>query len=243
VYRRLEGEDVPALYHTATSPSRSAPQAPGDCDKTVFYSVSAVVGVDALTGEEIQSPPSSELLVPPSCASLEITLNTLWVYGVYDGDPCTVFGDCRDDYEAYGWLKFNGQQITWNSHCDPGFGEGCLSGGAPSYSTLLEASGHDWSAFSLNTGDGWGRGHNVIRIPIREGEPVNFRFLLMDHDDGSDDEMWCGTAGRRTLRMAEARTVAEWLAFDEVLTFDASPARAGSCLIDFRVRGLPAAAP
>jgi hypothetical protein len=243
VYRRLDGEDVPALYHTATAPSRSAPQAPGGCERTVFYSVSAVVGVDMLTGEEIQSPPSAELMVPPSCASLEITLNTLWVYGVYDGDPCTVFGDCRDDYEAYGWLMFNGHRFTWNNHCDPGFGEGCLSGGAPSYSTLLEASGHDWSAFSLNTGDGWGRGNNVIRIPIHDAEALVLRFQLIDHDDHSDDELWCGTEGRRTLRMLEPRSAADWLAFDEVLTVDGNDTLLGACIVDFRVRGLPAGAP
>ncbi|MFH1186317.1 MAG: hypothetical protein V1755_14980, partial [Chloroflexota bacterium] len=201
--------------------------------------VSAVVGVDPVTGEEIQSPLSEEFLVPSSCASLEITLNTLWVYGVYDGDPCTIFTDCRDDYEAYGWVGFNGGRFVWNDHCDTGLGRGCLRAG-PFYSRVLEASEHNWSGFSLNTGDGWRRGNNVIRIPIHDGEPLNLAFMLWDHDGASDDETWCGT---RSRTLAEARTVAEWLAFDQVLAYDSNVTHHGNCIVDFRVRGLPAGAP
>jgi hypothetical protein len=244
VYRRYEGGSVPVLYHTTTSPSTTAPLATRDCDVTTYYTVSAVVMLDPVTGEDVQSPMSEEFVIPPHCAALEITLNTLWVYAVDDAfNPCG--GGPLDDcfYEAYGWLTFNGHRITWNQHCDPPPGGGCLIGGTPSYTEVGQTTNHNWSDFTLNHGDGWRRGNNIIRIPIRDGEPLVLRFQFIDHDDGSDDDSWCATSGRRTLVMADARSQAEWLAYDQLLTFDGSAGRAGNCLIDFHVRGIPAGAP
>jgi hypothetical protein len=234
IYHRAPGGGVPILYHTTATGREIAPLATDDCNATVFYSVSAVVGRDPVTGEEIQSPLSEEFAVLPTCASLEITLEFLWVYGVNDGDPCTLFDDCRNDYEAYGWLDFNGHTIRWNDHCDTSFFDldGCAYV-APLYSTLGEASGHEWSAFNLNTGDGWGRGNHVIRIPITDGEGLAFSFTLMDHDSNSPDEAWCGGTGR-VVKFEPARSAAEWQAFDEVMEFDDL-----NCIIRYRVRGLP----
>jgi hypothetical protein len=235
IYRRSPGGSVPILYHTTVAATRSAPLATDDCNERVLYSVSAVVGSDEVTGEEIQSPLSDEFEVPPSCASLEITLETLWVYGVYDGDPCTIFDDCHNDYEAYGWLDFNGRRIRWNDHCDTGFFDfdGCVYVG-PSYTTLPEASSHNWSAFMLNTGDGWRRSNNVIRVPVVDGTALTLTFTLMDHDSDSPDEGWCGSSGRTALMLA-GRPASAWQAFDQVLEAD----EVGNCIIRFRVRGIP----
>jgi hypothetical protein len=210
---------------------------PLDCSTATFFSVSAVVGNDPLTGGEIQSPLSEEFEVPPTCASLEITLDFLWVYGVYDGDPCTAITTCRNDYEAYGWVDFNGHRIRWNDHCDPGLFGSCMYVG-PSYSVLDEATGHNWSSFNLNIGDGWRRSNNVIRIPIEDGESLRMSFTLMDHQDWSDDYAWCGATGRP--RVTEGpHTAAEWLSFDQVLEFDGGGSPSDHCIIRFHVRGLP----
>jgi hypothetical protein len=224
----------PFFTHTAQLPR-------GSCGANAYYSVSAVVSRDAITGEVIQSAASEELMLPPSCAALEITLEPFWVYGVDDGDFCTIFTDCRDDYEAYGWVAINGGVFSWNDHCDPGFGEGCLSS-APSYTAVLEASEHDWANMWLNSGTGWHRGNNVIRVPIRDGEALNLSFILWDHDDRSDDDVWCMA---RVAQMAEARSAADWLTFDQELVWDGNE-RGGSissndCIIRFRARGMLAA--
>ncbi|HET7143984.1 MAG TPA: hypothetical protein VFI68_08205, partial [Anaerolineales bacterium] len=233
VYRRSPGGSIPILYHTTLTSRRSAPLATDDCNERVFYSVSAVVGNDPLTGEEIQSPLSEELEVPSTCASLEITLNDLWVYEVSDGDfPCTIFTDCANDYEAYGWFDFNGQRIRWNDHCDPGFFEGCLYV-RPSYSVVTQATEHSFSNAMLNIGDGWRRNNNIIHIPIRDGEPVNFMFTLNDHDDLSADGRWCGGT-RRVVVTVPGRPAPEWQSFDQMFETDD-----GNCIIRFRVRGMP----
>jgi hypothetical protein len=232
VYRRLAGQPVPVLHFTTESHFTAGPLLRGRCSEVVFYSVSAVVRPDPVTGGERQSPLSEELEVPPTCASLEITLDFLWVYGVNDGDPCTIFDDCRNDYEAYGWMSFNGQRVIWNDHCDPGFLEGCLTSG-PSYSRVLEASEHSWSSLSLNTGDGFRRNNNVITIPIRDGESLDFRLTFRDHDSGSADDLWCGGT-RRNVISEGPHSAAEWLAFNQSLEYD------GNCIVHFTVRGIPA---
>jgi len=240
VYRRSPGGIVPILYHTSVAATRSAPLATDDCHETVFYSVSAVVGNDPVTGEEIQSLLSDELEVPATCASLEITLESLWVYEVSDGDGCFHFTDCAADYEAYGWFDFNGHRIIWNYHCDPGFFEGCTYVG-PSETVVTQATRHFFSNASLNTGDGWRRNNNIIHIPIRDGEPLNFVFMLRDHDDWSADNFWCGMRTGRAEISLEGRSAQEWLGVDEDVTFDtaAGPRRGfGDCMIIYHVRGL-----
>jgi hypothetical protein len=232
VYRREAGGTIPVLYHTNTTPRQSAPLSVLDCHATTFYSVSAVVDSDPVSGEEIQSPLSEELEVRLPCVSLEVTLETLWVYGVNDGDPCTIFDDCRNDYEAYGWMEFNGHRIRWNDHCDSGLFSGCIYV-PPSYSRVLEASEHNWSAYMLNVGAGWHRHNNVVHIPIEPGEALGMMWTLMDHDSASPDTSWCGATGRTRI-VAEARPASEWQTFDEVLQVDD-----GNCIIRFRVRGAP----
>ncbi|MEX1071625.1 MAG: hypothetical protein WEC37_03275 [Anaerolineales bacterium] len=233
VYRRSPGDVAPVLYYDGITTMWTAPLATDDCHERVFYSVSAVVGNDPITGEEIQSPLSEEFEVPRSCAALEVTLDFLWVYGVYDGDPCTDLATCRNDYEAYGWLDFNGRHIRWNDHCDPGLFEGCVYVG-PSYSVVDEASEHNWADFNLNSGGSWSRENNVILVPIRDGESLNLMFTLSDHDTWPNgDDNWCGGTGRVVLTEGPHSAV-EWLSFDEVLESDD-----GNCIIGFHVRGLP----
>jgi hypothetical protein len=237
VYRRSSESSVPVLYHAASI--RSAPLVETDCNETISYSVSAVVGNDPVTGEAIQSPLSEEFEVPPTCGTLEITLESLWVYGVYDGDGCYVFTDCAGDYEAYGWLSFNGQRVRWNDHCDSGFFDlgGCVYVG-PSYSEVNEASGHDWASFMLNNGDGWRRGNNVIRIPIADGQDLRFTFTLIDHDSSSEDDLWCGGTGRPLLTVP-GRPASAWQTADEEFAYDSVVTGSGECIIRFRVRGMP----
>jgi hypothetical protein len=231
IYARDSDSAVPRLVGTAVqSWSFGLPEA--DCGQRTYYSASAILGSDPVTHEQLQSPLSEEFSVPPSCAALEITLQPLWVYGVNDGDFCTIFTDCRDDYEAYGWMMFNRRRVAWNSHCDPGFGEGCVRA-TPSYNTLLEASEHDWADMWLNHGSGWRQGNNVFRIPIHDGEPIRLVFQFWDHDGGSADDMWCGMPSGRSQVMAPARSAAEWLAFDQELVYDYN------CILRFRARGVP----
>lgn len=235
VYRRSPEGSVPIHYYTTPTSVRRAPLATEDCHETVIYSVSAVVGNDPVTGEEIQSVLSEELEVPATCASLEITLDFLWNYNVDDGDFCTVFVDCTTfNYEAYGWLDFNGHRILWNDHCDTSFFDfdGCTYV-SPSYTIVEVASGHHWADFNLNIGDGWRRNNNIIRIPIDDGGALNFAFTFMDHDSDSPDESWCGGTGRTQI-VAAARPASEWRTFDQVLETDD-----GNCIIRFRVRGMP----
>jgi hypothetical protein len=227
VYRRLEGEEVPTLYHTSISPSLSAPQA-ADCAVTAFYSVSAVVGTDALTGDEIHSPPSSELRIAPSCAALEITLTELYVYGAHDPGH---------DYEAYGTLSFNGTPVIWNARCDVG---GCLTSG-PSYTAVHEATVYSWADMFLSIGHGaYSRSNNVLRVPIHDGESLRWSLVLWDHNDIGDDYTWCG--GRRVMTLA-ARSIAEWIALNQDVTWNDPYTEGGSCAMYFHVRGLPAGAP
>lgn len=228
VYRRFEGGTVPVLYHTATSPSRSAPLAAADCAVPTYYSVSAVVMLDPETAEDVQSPMSEELLVPASCGSLEITLTELYVYGA--GDP-------GHDYEAYGTLWFNGTPVIWNSHCDGG---DCLTSG-PSYTSVHEATVYSWADMFLSIDRGrFSRSNNVLRVPIHDGETLRWSLVLWDHNDIGDDHTWCG--GRR-VHTLDARPIAEWLSFNQDVTWNDPYAEIGQCAMYFHVRGLPAGAP
>jgi len=249
VYRRSGRGTLPELYFS-TFYYLSTHSAPLEFNCTLpnFFSVSAIysadsLGVDTLSGENVHSALSEEMEFPPMCASLEITLDFLWVYGVNDGDPCTIFDDCHNDYEAYGWMSFeaegpshsrttfDGIRVRWNDHCDPGFLSGCAYV-APSYSTLGEATGHNWSAFMLNIGDGWRRGNNVIRLPVGDGDTLNFMLSFRDHDSGSADDLWCGGTGRVVVSEGP-HTAEEWLAFNQTLAFDD-----GNCIVRFTVRGM-----
>ena len=197
LYGRRADEDTPLHYYTADEPRHhtrlsvypdgtavfryAAPQAAIarlDCDVSIFYSVNSVVGHDPTTGEEIVSPRSEELEVPPSCPQLEITLIALHVFSAPDGDPGTdfCFSDCGASIEGYGWLQVGGHNVIWNDHCDPGFGTGCLTSG-PSYTDLPQGSIVFWENEFLSTGSGRGTGQNVFRIPIEEGQDLTMTLL------------------------------------------------------------------
>jgi hypothetical protein len=242
IYGRRAGEDSPHHYYTQPAGYLVAPQAPiplEDCDVSVFYSVSSVVGFDPITGEEIESPLSEELEVPPSCPQLEITLLSLHAFSAPDGDPGTDFclSDCGPTVEAYGWIHVGNRRIGWHSHCDPSPGTGCLTSG-PGYSEIPEGSITNWAIEELNSGSGRGTHQNVFRIPIQEDRPLSANFGFYDHDFMSPDDFWCGWSSTRTFYnpVLEARSLEDWLDFDqwvEVLSPN------GKCQIALRVRGVP----
>jgi LysM repeat protein len=235
IYMRGSRSGTPRLVGTSVQ-SWSFGLPPADCSEGTYYSVSAVLGEDPVTHERVQSPLSEELFIPPSCASLVVTLEPFWVYGVDDGDPCSPLLDCRNDYEAYGWITLNGQRITWNDHCDPGLFGSCMRS-APLYTLVGEATEHDWDDMWLNTGGGYQQRNTTIRLPIADGEPLILSFLLWDHDDFSDDDVWCGSRG--TVLM-EARSAAEWLAVDQAVSVgDPHVPALGECILRFNVRGVP----
>jgi hypothetical protein len=240
VYFHREGDHAPRHYHTALPESHTAPLAPGTCGTTTFYSVSAVVGSDPLTGGSIESPPSVEVRIVGPCPALEITLvgaGAIW--DVYDG---TEGLPSSHEYETYGWFSFNGALIRWNNHpCDASFLSGCTYS-SPYYS-LIGQTNYDMSRYMLNTGDGWRRGNNVIRIPIADGQSLGYAFQLWDHDTHTPDDLWCGDGGGRQRTLVEARSAAEWLAFDEELWLDRGSPSGSQCQLVIHVRGLPAAAP
>jgi len=189
IYVRRADEATPRHYYTQPE-NIPAPQIlVEECGSSpVFYSVEAVVGSDPLSGEEITSPLSEELEVPPSCpGQLEITLEALHVYEAADGDPGTdvCFWDCGSTIEAYGWIQVGSKRIRWNSHCDPSPGRNCITGGA-SFTSLPQGSIVNWSNEYLYTGSGGGRNHNVFRIPIPEDRDLIFGFSFYDHDNHSD---------------------------------------------------------
>jgi hypothetical protein len=99
------------------------------------------------------------------------------------------------------------------------------------------------SRYMMNTGDGWRRGNNVIRIPIADGESLGLAFQLWDHDTNSPDDLWCGDWDGRARTLVEARSAAEWLSFDEEVFFDRGSPGDGACDVRVHVRGVPAGAP
>jgi hypothetical protein len=108
---------------------------------------------------------------------------------------------------------------------------------APLYTLVGEASEHDWDDMWLNTGGGYQQRNTTIRLPIADGEPLILSFLLWDHDDFSDDDVWCGSRG--TVLM-EARSAAEWLAVDQAVSVgDPHVPALGECILRFNVRGVP----
>jgi hypothetical protein len=234
VYRRMEGGSIPRLYYTiAEGEEKNAPLFEAYCGLSVFYSVSAIVGADPVTGEEIQSPLSEELDVPP-CATLEITLNSLHVPegSVSDGDvDCGAKTRCQT-YEAYGWLSFNGHRIIWNNHCDPGAFGTCLGPG-PSTRSVRDYGDYFWSFMSLNTGGTWLTNNVVIRIPIQTGEKLHYSFQLWDHDSTSGDDIWCEGEGSWSpaTHVYEAES-GLWVGVDEKITRGDS-----RCHVSFWVRG------
>lgn len=239
IYGRWADEDTPRHYYTLPD-NYPAPQAAIiNCNQSAFYSVRSVVG-HTDTGEDIESPLSEELEVPPSCPQLEITLTGLGANSTPDGDPGTDFciSDCGPVVEAYGWLRFNGQTVRWNDHCDPGFGSGCLTAG-PSYTSVGAEVGRTnfWIPEYLNTGSGGGTSHSRFRIPIQDGRALTVTFGFSDHDFISPDDFWCGWSSTRSYNaVLPARSPEEWRAIDQDVYVE-SPDH--NCAISFHVRGVP----
>jgi hypothetical protein len=223
IYTRYEWESMPYFrYHTVVS-EKSAPL--DSLEVSLYYSVSAVVGFDPATHEEIESPPSEELQVARINRTLRITLVDMWTYG-FDGD-------------AYGWISFNGKRIIWNDHWDPGlFGGGSLSS-APSFTTLHETTVYRWEDMFLNQGSGFGRGNNVVLIPITEAEPLRMGLQLWDHYSLSDDEVWCSLERSGRILM-EGRSIDDWIGIDqEIVLGDAATGDNMGCEIVLQVQALP----
>lgn len=219
VYKRLEGESAPRVYFdTIGSDWRRAPL--DDTGQRVFYSVSAVVGTDPVTGEEIQSPFSEELEVPPLTGTgmLEITLVDLMSYYA--------------PYNAYGSLAFNGVLVIWNLGPCPG---DTLCGGAPAFTTLRVRTANNWADMYLSVNRGsWGRSHNVFQVPIHSGEALRWGLDLYEF---TDESRWCGFLGGTETLLA-ARSLSDWLAVDQDVAFHV-PSDGSSCGLTFHVRGLP----
>jgi hypothetical protein len=239
IYGRWADEDTPHHYYTL-SDNYPAPQSGFiNCDQSAFYSVSSVVGYTDI-GEEIESPLSEELEVPPSCPQLEITLTGLAAVSTKDGDPGTDFclSDCGNTVEAYGWLKFNGHSVIWNDHCDPGSGRGCLTSG-PQYTSVNDDIGSTnfWIPEYLNTGSGGGTSHQRFRIPILIDRPLTVTFGFSDHDFISPDDFWCGWSSTRSYNaVLPAHSLEEWMAIDQEVWVE-SPDH--NCAVGFHVRGVP----
>lgn len=232
VYKQAAGGGTSSLlYRTLDGTHMSAPR--GDCEHA-SYVVSAVVGYGSAADPahprrprtEVQSSVSAPLEIhPATCGQLEITLKELWVYDVTEVD---------NQWEAYGALWFNDTPVIWNGHCDSG---GCLTSG-PSYTVVNQATLYFWADMFLSVGRGpMSRGHNVFRVPIRDGAPLQWHLVLWDHNDVGDDSTWCG--GRRVLTLP-ARSMAEWLSLDQDVTYNDPPAPLyDGCAIYLHVRGIP----
>lgn len=241
VYRVEDGAGGSSLYHTTLEGTHmSAPR--GDCGEHAFYVVSAVVGFDPVSGMEIQSSVSEALEIQPTCGTLEITLQTLYVYSVLDGDPCTIFATCVNDYEAYGVVRFNDTLVRWNNHCDLNL---CGGGSSSAYTEVDEGSSYDWADMSLQiVGEGsFAPGNNVIRVPVRDGEPVFLYFHLMDHDSGGDDVQWCGFGRRHTLlervSLAELPSINEDKVIQDGIHSSGGTVFGTGCDITLHLRGIP----
>ena len=215
----------------------SAPQA-SDCGEHVYYSVEAVVGFGSFYAEEIISGRSEALEIMPTCATLEITLVSMYVYGVDDGAPCTIFADCAEDYEAYGVFWFGGSPLTWNNHCD---NELCGGGSSSTYTIIDEATNYNWANMSLRKASGgFSRGNNVIRIPFRDQEKILWNFQLKDHDSSSADDSWCGFGINHNL-LPKDYTLTELLTLDKDKVIRDRNFEIGSygCDITLHLRGIP----
>jgi hypothetical protein len=217
------------FYTTLDGRHMSAPR--GDCERA-SYVVSAVVGHGPApdpshprhVGPEIESFPSAPLEIRPTgCGQLEITLVDMWVYG--------------GGYDAYGILGFNGVPALWNLGPCPG---DTLCGGAPSYTSVSRTTAYNWADLSLSVaGGGFGRRHNVFRVPIRDGDPLQMNLQLLDSGD-----VWCGYIAGRTHTIMAARSLTEWLAVNQDLqAFNGATTPLGvgaiGCDINLHVRGIP----
>jgi len=222
VYKRLESESVPRAYFDTILAEKSAPL--DDTGQRTFYSVSAVVGYDPVTHEEIQSPFSEELDILPLTGTLKITLVDMWPYG--------------NDGDAYGWFSFNGHLIRWNDHCDSGLGRGCATFG-PSYTVIHDVTVYRWEDMSLNQGDGWRGDNNVILIPISLGEPLRMGLQFWEHFWYDDDSVWCSLP-RPGRILLEARSIDDWRRVDqEIVLGDYSTGDYIGCEVVLRVQGMP----
>ena len=216
-------------YTTADGTHMSAPR--GECERA-SYVVSAVVGYGPAPdpshprhlGPEIESFPSVPLELRPSgCGQLEITLVDMWVYG--------------GGYDAYGFFAFNSVPVVWNLGPCPG---DTLCGGAPSYTSVSETTAYNWGDLSLSVAGGaFGRGHNVFRVPIRDGDALQMNLQLLDSGD-----VWCGYLARRAHTIMAARSLAEWLAVDQDLqAYNGATVTLGigaiGCDINLHIRGIP----
>ncbi len=245
VYARSASDLEPHLAYESFRGFTYAPQSVDDCNETIYYYVSAVVGVDPMTGEAIESLPSEELEVGPSCSQLEITLLDLQVFSAPDGDPGTDFclNDCGASVEAYGWLNFNGHVLKWNNHegCDSI--DGCLAG--PAF-TSLSPGLHSWADMSFGSVRSSGFSRNVLRIPIEDGQDLKVLFDFWDHDSISPDDLWCGwdlgrSSGlhaRQNAYILEPRSLAEWFALDQEFTVRPTT-EWSTCEITFHIRAIP----
>jgi hypothetical protein len=215
----------PFNFTTSDGTHMSAPQ-DSDCGRRAYYQVKAVVGFDPVSGAEIVSGYSVPFGVPATCGTLEITLEYLTFNYVDDGP-------FDSDYEAYGSFMFNGTQILWNKDCD-GY-EFC--GGAPRYTVVDTSLYTNMADMSLNIAGGrlYARGNNVIRVPVRDGQALNWNFRLWDHDDGSADDLICKPGrDRSVLPPLPVGSLAEWLSVDYEYFV-----RGDHCDIYIYLRGIP----
>jgi hypothetical protein len=200
------------------------------------------VGTDPATGQVIESPPSEELLIPASCAVLEVELLNVLVEEFWDGDPCQLYScSWQQTHEAYGWIRLNSRTIQWGQHCHPPPFGGCF---VPWYDhQVVGLIGIRGGWMALDTGSGFRQENNVWRVAIGDGDDLSLRFQFWDHDSPDDDDLWCGQDpySRGSVQLAEGRSMAEWLAFDQEIRVgeDGVGGDVGACDIRFHVRGLP----
>jgi len=223
IHNRLEWETRPVDQYRTVLYEKYAPI--HNLQLHYYYSVSAVVGFDPVTHDEIESPLSEEVDVPRINRTLRITLVDMWTYG-FEGD-------------AYGWLSFNGQRAVWNEHWDTGaFGGGRLSM-APFTTTLAQATVYRWEDLFLNQGSGYDRYNNTVLLQISAGEPVRMGLQLWEHHSFSDDQTWCylPRSGRVLL---EGRSIEAWAGFDqEVIIGDSSTRDYLGCEIVLQIQAMP----
>lgn len=227
VYRVTAGAGGSSLnYTTLDGTHMSAPQDTTDCGLRNYYSVSAVVGVDPVSGEEIQSSVSEALEIQPTCGTLEIVLYSIQMSGIDDGV-------LNDDYEAYGWLTINNEfHVLWNNHCDHG---SCGGGSSSAYTVMEDGITYHWRDMLLKISDGswFARADNVIRVPIRDGEPLLLSFQFYDHNDYNSDYVICTS---RSSPILPARSLAEWLSTWETGSITT---RGVGCRVEVFVHGIP----
>lgn len=234
-----------SLFYESFRGFTYAPQMAEACNTVVYYHVSAVVGIDPVTGATIESLPSEELEVRTPCSQLEITLLSLQAFSAPDGDPGTdlCFNDCGASVEAYGWLNFNGHVLKWNNHegCDSF--DGCIAG--PGF-TPISPGLYSWADMSLGSVRSSGFGRNVLRIPVEDGDRLSIAFDFWDHDYISPDDLWCGwdigrTSGlhpRQNFFTMDSRSLSEWYALDQDVTVRPTT-EYSTCEITFHIRGAP----